>query len=69
MLYNPIMTKQMPKQKREEYKAEFKQALTDFVETLKSHVSTKNDQWTIKDFIDVFQTRRYLQINYLLHNQ
>ncbi|MBI3166664.1 MAG: EcoRV family type II restriction endonuclease [Chloroflexi bacterium] len=45
----------MPKQKREEYKAEFKQALTDFVETLKSHVSTKNDQWTIKGFIDVFQ--------------
>lgn len=55
MLYNPTMTKQMPKQKREEYKAEFKQALTDFVETLKSHVSTEDDQWTIKGFIDVFQ--------------
>lgn len=45
----------MPKQKREEYKAEFKHALTDFVETLKSHVSTEDDQWTIKGFIDVFQ--------------
>lgn len=49
------MTKHMPKQKQEEYKVEFKQALTDFVETLKSHVSTVDDQWTIKGFIDVFQ--------------
>jgi len=45
----------MTKQKREEYKSEFKQALTDFVETLKDHVSTEDDQWTIKGFIDVFQ--------------
>ncbi len=45
----------MPKQKREEYKVELKHALTDFVETLKDHVSTEDDQWTIKGFIDVFQ--------------
>jgi hypothetical protein len=49
------MKKQMPKQKREEIKAEFKDALTEFVNTLKSHVSTEDDQWTIKGFIDVFQ--------------
>ena len=45
----------MPKLKREQLKAEFKQALTEFVETLKSHVSTPEDQWTIKGFIDVFR--------------
>jgi hypothetical protein len=49
------MKKQMSKQKREQIKAEFKQILTDFVETLKSHVSTEDNQWTIKGFIDVFQ--------------
>ncbi|RJP52660.1 MAG: restriction endonuclease [Anaerolineaceae bacterium] len=45
----------MPKSKREQAKLEFKQALTEFVETLKSHVSTPDDQWTIKGFIDVFR--------------
>jgi len=45
----------MPKSKREKIKLEFKQALTEFVETLKSHVSTPDDQWTIKGFIDVFR--------------
>lgn len=49
------MKKQMPKQKREQLKAEFKHIFTDFVETFKSHVSTDDDQWTIKGFIDVFQ--------------
>ena len=45
----------MPKQRREEIKTEFKQALTEFVETLKVHVSTSDDQWTVKGFIDVFR--------------
>lgn len=45
----------MPKQKTAQSKAEFKQALTEFVETLKNHVSTPDDQWTIKGFIDVFR--------------
>ncbi|MGA7193868.1 MAG: EcoRV family type II restriction endonuclease [Anaerolineales bacterium] len=45
----------MPKQKREEIKTEFKQALTEFVDTLKDHVSTPDDQWTVKGFIDVFR--------------
>ncbi len=45
----------MPKSKREQAKLEFKQALTEFVETLKSHVSTPDEQWTIKGFIDVFR--------------
>ena len=45
----------MSKQKREQLKTEFKQALSKFVETLKSHVSTDDDQWTVKGFIDVFR--------------
>jgi len=45
----------MSKQKREQLKTEFKQALTEFVETLKGHVSMPDDQWTIKGFIDVFR--------------
>lgn len=36
-------------------KAEFKQALTEFVDTFKAHVSTPDDQWAIKGFIDVFR--------------
>ena len=45
----------MPKSKREQIKLEFKQSLSEFVESLKGHVSTSDDQWTIKGFIDVFQ--------------
>ncbi|MFZ5903092.1 MAG: type II restriction endonuclease [Chloroflexota bacterium] len=45
----------MSKQKREQLKAEFKQALSEFVRDLKSHVSTPDKQWTIKGFIDVFR--------------
>jgi len=45
----------MPKQKREHLKAEFKQALAEFVETLKGHISTPDSQWTVKGFIDVFR--------------
>lgn len=54
-MYNFITERNMAKQKREEIKAEFKQALTEFVETLKGHISTPDDQWTIKGFIDVFR--------------
>ena len=46
----------MPKQKREQLKAEFKQALTEFVETFKGHISTSDNQWTVKGFIDVNST-------------
>jgi len=35
----------MLKQKREQLKAEFKQTLTKFVETLKGHVSTPDDDF------------------------
>jgi Restriction endonuclease EcoRV len=45
----------MPRSKQEQLKIEFKQALTEFVETLKSHVSTPDEQWTVKGFIDVFR--------------
>jgi hypothetical protein len=45
----------MNAKQREKYKAEFSRKLAKFVETLKSHVATADDQWTIKGFIDVFR--------------
>src|SRR5574337_713192 len=45
----------MPKPQREQLKVEFKQALTEFVDTFKGHISTSDDQWTIKGFVDVFR--------------
>jgi hypothetical protein len=36
-------------------KTEFKRQLCEFVESLKGHISTPDDQWTIKGFIDVFR--------------
>jgi len=45
----------MPRSKREQLKAGFKQALTEFVDTFKGHISTPDDQWTVKGFIDVFR--------------
>jgi hypothetical protein len=35
--------------------ADFKQRLSAFVDSLKGHVATEDDQWTIKGFIDVFR--------------
>lgn len=45
----------MLKHEREQLKAEFKQALTKFVDSFKDHISTPDNQWTIKGFIDVFR--------------
>lgn len=45
----------MQKQRREQLKSEFKQRLTEFVDTFKGHISTPDDQWTVKGFIDVFR--------------
>ncbi len=45
----------MLKKQREQLKIEFKQALTEFVETFKDHISTPDNQWTVKGFIDVFK--------------
>lgn len=45
----------MQRQMREQLKAEFKQTLTEFVETFKGHISTSDNQWTVKGFIDVFR--------------
>ncbi len=45
----------MKPKERQQHKAEFFQKLTEFVETLKGHVSTADEQWTIKGFIDVFR--------------
>jgi hypothetical protein len=45
----------MRKQTREQPKADFKRALTEFVSTFKDHISTPDNQWTIKGFIDVFR--------------
>ncbi len=36
-------------------KKEFEQSLQAFAKTLKEHVSTPDNQWTIKGFIDVFE--------------
>ncbi|GMT49628.1 MAG: hypothetical protein IEMM0008_1167 [bacterium] len=36
-------------------KSEFEEQLKDFVRDLQSYISTKDGQWTIKGFIDVFQ--------------
>lgn len=40
---------------REQLKIKFKQALTEFVASFKGHISTPDDQWTVKGFIDVFR--------------
>ncbi|NCD42848.1 MAG: restriction endonuclease [Bacteroidia bacterium] len=45
----------MDKNLKEKYKKEFKDALVEFVDTLKGHVSTKDNQWTVKGFIDVYK--------------
>lgn len=45
----------MRQQDRNRLKADFKQKLGEFVETLKGHISTPDNQWTIKGFIDVFR--------------
>jgi hypothetical protein len=37
-------------------KSEFQSQLTKFVSGLQDYVSTDDDQWTVKGFIDVFQT-------------
>jgi hypothetical protein len=55
VLYNLFMERKMPKSKREQLKAEFKQALKGFVGTFKGHISTSDNQWTVKGFIDVFR--------------
>ena len=40
---------------QEKIKEEFRQQLGGFVKSLKTHISTPDDQWTIKGFIDVFK--------------
>jgi len=42
-------------QKHEIIKAKFKQSLKAFVDTLQDHISTPDQQWTVKGFIDVFR--------------
>ncbi len=42
-------------QKRKKEKIEFKQKLAAFVDTLQGHISTSDQQWTVKGFIDVFR--------------
>jgi hypothetical protein len=45
----------MKPKEREQCKAEFFQKLAKFIETLKDHVATTDEQWTIKGFIDGFR--------------
>lgn len=40
---------------QEKIKNDFKQNLKEFVSGLKGHISTLDNQWTIKGFIDVFK--------------
>jgi hypothetical protein len=40
---------------KEEIKKEFEQSLQSFTKTLKDYVSTPDNQWTIKGFIDIFE--------------
>ena len=40
---------------QENIKAEFQEQLQNFAKTLREHVSTPDNQWTIKGFIDVFE--------------
>ncbi|MBN2115439.1 MAG: EcoRV family type II restriction endonuclease [Anaerolineales bacterium] len=40
---------------QEKLKDEFKRQLRGFVKDLKTHISTPDDQWTIKGFVDVFK--------------
>jgi len=40
---------------QEKFKKEFKYKLNEFVSSLKDYISTSDDQWTIKGFIDVFK--------------
>lgn len=41
--------------RRADDKLQFKRELKDFAQTLRSHVSTADEQWTVKGFIDVFR--------------
>ncbi len=45
----------MTKEEKNKIKSEFLQQVQSFAETLKEYVSTPDNQWTIKGFIDVFE--------------
>jgi hypothetical protein len=40
---------------KEQYKSNFKKALTAFAEKLQNYVSTENGEWSVKGFIDVYK--------------
>ena len=40
---------------KEQYKSNFKNALTAFAEKLQQHISTENGEWSVKGFIDVYK--------------
>src|SRR5690349_19948221 len=45
----------MRPEERQQLKADFKQKLSEFVESLKVHLATRDNQWTVKGFIDGFR--------------
>ena len=45
----------MTKKEKDTIKSEFLQNVQSFAESLKEYVSTQDNQWTIKGFIDVFE--------------
>ena len=53
--YQQLLILLFIKPKIEKIKKKFQKQIKKFAETLKEYVSDKNNQWTIKGFIDIFQ--------------
>ena len=45
----------MNKREKQQYIVKFEKALKNFVQELKSYVSTKSGDWTVKGFIDIYK--------------
>ena len=46
------------------YKKDFEKQLKEFVLGLNDHISSKDGQWTIKGFIDIFKNVYTISIGY-----
>jgi len=47
--------KELSKKEQQRAKADFKSELKSFVDTLSSHISTSEGDWTVKGFIDIYK--------------
>ena len=43
---------------------EFEEQLREFVSGLEEHISTKDGQWTVKGFVDVFKNVYTISVGY-----